>query len=109
MESNVPEPVAAYFAAEEAKDAGKLSLCFVEDGTVHDEGRDYRGREAIRRWKQEVDQKYQYVLLPLGAQTNGDEVTVRTRLTGNFPGSPVEVNHIFTLSNNSIASLLIRS
>jgi hypothetical protein len=109
MELNMPEPVAAYFAAEEAKDTQRLSLCFIEDGTVHDEGRDYRGREAIRRWKQDADQKYRYVLLPLAASTAGNEVTVRARLTGDFPGSPVEVDHIFRLSNNWIASLVIRS
>ena len=39
---------------------------------------------AIRQWKQEADMKYQYVLLPLDAQTNGNEVTVRARLTGTF-------------------------
>ncbi len=38
MTLNVPEPVAAYLAAEEAKDADALSRCFTEDGTVHDEG-----------------------------------------------------------------------
>ena len=109
MMLNVPEPVVAYFAAEEAKDADKLSLCFVEDGTVHDEGRDYRGREAIRQWKQDADEKYRYVLMPLNAQTNGDEVIVRVRLTGDFAGSPVELNHVFRLANNKIAALEIRS
>ena len=109
MKLHMPEPVAAYFSAEEAKDAEKLSLCFLEDGLVHDEGRDYRGREAIRQWKQKADEKYRYVLLPLDVQTHGDEVTVRARLTGDFAGSPVELNHIFKLANNKIASLEIRS
>jgi len=49
------------------------------------------------------------VLLPLDAQTNGDEVTVRARLTGDFAGSPVELNHIFKVKTNKIASLEIRS
>jgi SnoaL-like domain len=109
MMLNVPAPVAAYFAAEEAKDAEKLSLCFIEGGTVHDEGQDYRGRGAIRQWKQEADKKYRYVLLPLEARTNGNEVTVRARLTGDFAGSPLELNHIFNLKTNKIASLEIRS
>jgi hypothetical protein len=39
-------------AAEEAKDADALSRCFTEDGTVHDAGRDYRGRDSIRQSKQ---------------------------------------------------------
>src|SRR6266849_4439738 len=86
-----------------------LFRCFTEYGTVHDEGRDYRGRDAIRQWKQAADEKYRYVLEMVNAQTHGNEVTVRARLTGEFPGSPVELDHIFKLSNNKIASLEIRS
>ena len=109
MAIDVPEPVAAYMAAEEAKDADAISRCFTEDGTVHDEGRDYRGRDSIRQWKREADTKYRYVLQTVNAQTHGDKVTVRARLTGEFPGSPVELDYIFKLSNDEIASLEIRS
>ena len=109
MAIDVPEPVAAYLAAEEAKDPDALSRCFTEDGTVHDEGRDYHGRESIRQWKQEVDTKYRYVMQTVNTQTHGDKVTVRARLTGAFPGSPVELDHIFKLSNDKIASVEIRS
>ena len=109
MAIDVPEPVAAYLAAEEAKDADALSRCFTEDGTVHGEGREYRGRDSIRQWKQEVDTKYRYVMQTVNTQTQGDKVTVRARLTGEFPGSPVELDHIFKLSNDKIASLEIRS
>src|SRR6266436_4252263 len=108
MTLDAPEPIAAYLAAE-AKDANALSRCFTEDGTVHDVGRDYRGRDAIPQWKQAADEKYRYVLQMVNAQTHGNEVTVRARLTGEFPGSPVELDHIFKLSNNKIASLEIRS
>ena len=109
MAIDVPEPVAAYLAAEDAKDADALSRCFTEDGTVHDAGRDYRGRDSIRQWKQEVDTKYRYVLQTVNAPTHGDKVTVRARVTGAFPGSPIELDHIFKLSNDKIASLEIRS
>ena len=97
MALDVPGPVAAYLAGEVAKDADAISCCFTEDGSVHDEGRDYRGRDAIRQWKQAADEKYRYVLQMVNAQTHGNEVTVR------------ELDHIFKLSNNKIASLEIRS
>lgn len=42
-------------------------------------------------------------------QTHGDKVDARARLTGEFPGSPVELDYIFKLSNDKIASLEIRS
>src|SRR5260370_42559673 len=104
----VREAVAGDGAGEQAKDGDALCRCFTENGTVHDEGRDYRGRNSIRQWKQEVDTKYRYVLQTVNAQTHGDKVTVRARLTGEFPGSPVELDHIFKLSNDKIASLEIR-
>ena len=109
MALDVPEPVAEYLAAEEVKDADALSRCFTEDGTAHDEGQDYYGRDSIRQWKQAADAKHQYVLRTVNVQTLGDLVTVRARLTGKFPGSPVELDHIFKPSNDKIVSLEIRS
>jgi hypothetical protein len=105
---NLPEPVMAYLAAEEARDAQALSCCFAEGGIVHDEGRDYHGRAAIQRWKKQADAKY-YVLQPIGVRTEGDATTVLARLTGDFPGSPVDLNHTFTISRNGTALLEIRS
>lgn len=104
----VPEPVAAYLAAEAAKDADAVSRCFTEDGIVRDEGLDYHGRDAIRQWKAAADAKYNYVLAPLAARGEENKVTVRARLTGDFAGSPAELDHIFTLSSNKIAALEIR-
>ena len=109
MTLNVPKPVADYLAAEQAKDAERVLLCFTAKGLVHDEGQDYRGRDAIRQWKQAADEKYRYTMQPLSAQTHGNEVTVRARLTGDFPGSPVELIYFFKVSNDNIASLEIRS
>jgi hypothetical protein len=42
-------------------------------------------------------------------RTEGDATTVLARLTGDFPGSPVDLNHTFTISRNGIALLEIRS
>lgn len=109
MALDMPEPVAEYLAAEKAKDADALSRCFAEDGTVHDEGQDYQGRDSIRQWKQAADAKYRYVFQSINVQTFGDLVTVRARLSGDFPGSPVELDHIFKLSGDKIACLEIRS
>jgi len=106
---SIPQPVMAYLAAEGAKNAQALSRCFAEDGTVHDEGKDYHGRAAIQRWKEAADAKYRYVLQPISAQTEGERTTVLARLTGDFPGSPVDLNHIFTISHGEIVSLEIHS
>ena len=109
MPLNVPPVVAEYLSAERAKDASRLSLCFAENGVVRDEGRGRCGREAIRQWKEEVDAKYRYVSEALAASAHDDTVTVRARLTGDFPGSPVEVSQVFTLDGGKIVSLEIHS
>ena len=103
----LPRPVATYLAAEKAKDTDMLVLCFADDALVHDEDRDYRGLDAIRAWKQEAEAKYQYVMEPLDASVSEDTVKLRARLTGNFPGSPLELDHTFTLANDKIISLEI--
>ena len=38
---------------------------------------------------------------------NGNIVRLRARLTGAFPGSPVELDYTFTLANDKITSLEI--
>ena len=108
MNFALPKPAAAYLAAEATKDADAISCCFTEEGVMRDEGPDYRGRDAIRQWKASADAKYNYVLAPLGVRAEENKVTVRACLTGDFPRSPVDLDHISTLSKNRIASLEIR-
>ncbi len=107
LKLQLPAPVESYLSAEKAKDADRLASCFADDAVVHDEGHDYRGVDAIRAWKRQADAKYQYVLEPLNASVSDQLVRLRARLTGNFPGSPVELDHTFTLANNRITSLEI--
>ena len=54
-----------------------------------------------------MDATYRYVSEPLAASVEENTVTVRARLTGDFPGSPVELNQVFTLEGGKIVSLEI--
>jgi ketosteroid isomerase-like protein len=107
MSLALPKPVTNYLAAVEAKDTDTLALCFAEDALVHDEGRDYRGLDAIKSWKQETQTKYKYRMEPLDVSVSGKTVKLRARLTGDFPGSPVDLDYTFTLANDKITSLEI--
>jgi hypothetical protein len=104
----LPQPVAVYLAAEKARNLDMLTLCFADDALVQDEGHDYRGLDAIKSWKHEVDIKYRYLAEPLKASVQGDTVTLLVRLTGDFPGSSVEVDYEFTFADNRITSLRIQ-
>ncbi len=107
MLPKLPQPVVNYLAAVEVQDTGMFALCFTDDALVHDERRDYRGIEAIMAWKKETLTKYKYVIDPLDASVRGNTVKLRTRLTGDFPGSPADLDFAFTLANDKIASLEI--
>ena len=107
--TRLPTPIAVYIAAENRGDAEALAQCFAEDAVVRDEGKTIEGLAAIKQWKAETKKKYQHTIEPLTSTQQDDKIIVTNRLTGNFPGSPIELEFIFTLDGNKIASLEIRS
>ena len=102
---NVAGPVAAYFAAEEAKDSAALAQCFAADAVVRDEGREHRGVAAIEAWHREANAKFRYVVEPLEASVDGSTVIVTARVSGEFPGSPIEPRFMFVVSGERIVAL----
>ena len=108
MPISLPKPIASYFAAEKAEDAGALARCFTGDGVVRDEGGTFPGRTAIERWNADVRAKYHHTVVPLSATESDGVIVVLARVAGDFPGSPVELQHAFRLDGGQIASLEIR-
>ncbi|HMI32368.1 MAG TPA: hypothetical protein VK527_11580 [Candidatus Limnocylindrales bacterium] len=76
---DLPTPIAIYIAAENRGDTEALAQCFAERHTVE----------------------------PLASAQKDGKTIVTTRLTGNFPGSPIEVQFIFALEGDKIGSLEI--
>ncbi len=101
----LPEPIARYFAADSTE--GAVADCFTPDAVVVDERRTHEGRDAIARWKAEASKQYQYVTEPFAIDERGDMIVVTAHLTGNFPGSPVDLRYGFTLADGAIARLEI--
>lgn len=108
MIPEIPRPVAVYLEAEEAKDVERFDDCFAADAIVHDEGHDHRGIPAIKAWKSEADAKYQTLVEPLGTTSEGPVTTIRARVSGTFPGSPIELRFMFTVKNDRIQELEIK-
>jgi uncharacterized protein (TIGR02246 family) len=109
MPVDLPTPVAIYIAAENSGDAEAFAECFAEDAVVRDEGKTIKGLAAIRQWKAETKKKYQHTIEALAVAQKDEKTVVINRLTGNFPGSPIELEFVFTLAGDKIASLEIRS
>jgi hypothetical protein len=107
MSVQLPQPVAQYLAADACDDFELVLASFTPDAVVHDEGSDIVGGAAIDAWKREARQKYQYTVTPLSSSQSGETVSMRARLEGNFPGSPVDVTYTFVLAGALIASMKI--
>jgi hypothetical protein len=104
MTLDLPTPVTAYFIADEL-DGEAVARCFSDDAVVKDEGHVYNGRAAIKKWKEDASAKYIYTSEPLACEQKDGKVVVTCRLTGNFPGSPVDLRFCFALLGEKIASL----
>jgi hypothetical protein len=106
MTLDLPQPIAAYFTADK-RDSEAVGQCFTENAVVKDEGQTYIGLAAIKRWKADTSTKYQYTSEPFVCQQKDGMTVVTSRLTGNFPGSPVNLRYFFELEGDLIASLKI--
>lgn len=104
----LPKPIARYFAADKDRDAGALARCFAPDGLVYDEGQTFTGAKAIEQWNRDARAKYHHSVVPLSATERDGAIVVVGRVTGDFPGSPVDLQHVFRLDGEKIASLEIR-
>jgi hypothetical protein len=106
MKLDLPKPIAAYFTADKG-DSEAVAECFTENAVVKDEGHTYHGRAAIKQWKVETSAKYQYTTEPFACEQKAGKFVVTSQLTGNFPGSPVNLRFFFGLEGDKIASLEI--
>lgn len=104
---NPPEPIHAYFTASNAGDTERAVACFAQDAEVHDEGHTHRGLSAIRLWAIEAKQRFDFQVTPVRVEQDQQTVRVRAQVSGNFPGSPIALTHVFELHDGRIASLRI--
>jgi ketosteroid isomerase-like protein len=103
--TKLPTPIADYIAAENSGDVEAVAQCFAERAVVRDENQTIEGLAAIKQWKAETRKKYQHTMEPLTSVQKDDRTIVTNRLTGNFPGSPIELEFVFTLDGEKIVAL----
>jgi hypothetical protein len=109
MPADLPIPIAIYIAAANRGEKEAMAQCFAESAVVRDEGNTLEGLTAIKKWMVETKQKYQHTIEPLGTVQKDGRTIVTNRLTGNFPGSPIELEFVFTLDRDKIVALEILS
>jgi ketosteroid isomerase-like protein len=112
MTSAQPEVIAEYLGAADRRDTDAVVACFAADAVVVDEGRTWRGADAIRRWQDTVATAYQYAVELRGADALGEHdgtsrYDFHAHLEGNFPGGQVDLTYRFELRDRRITSLEI--
>jgi NAD(P)-dependent dehydrogenase (short-subunit alcohol dehydrogenase family) len=108
MHPQLPALLQRYLAADAARDLDAFVECFSRDAVVRDERRSHAGHAAIREWKAHADATVPYRLTPLGLARQGTQWKLLATVAGAFPGSPVELMHVFDLEEDRIVSLEIR-
>src|ERR1700736_1512348 len=106
MSFKLSKQIAAYFAADQG-DVQACAQCFTDNAVVKDEGQTYSGLTAIKRWRTEAAMKYVYTSEPFASEEKDGKTVITSRLTGNFPGSPINLRFFFGLEGDKIASLEI--
>lgn len=106
MQITLPGPIAAYFTADQ-NDGVAVTQCFTENAVVIDERQTHAGRDAIRRWKAEATTKFSYTTDPFAVSEEDGQTVVTAHVTGDFPGSPVDLRYAFVLEGDQIARLEI--
>ena len=107
MTVQLPNVIAAYFAADRTGEAEATSECFTPDAVVIDEGNRYVGRKAIRQWMANASTQYSDTVEPFDVAEDDGRIVVASHLVGNFPGSPVDLRYCFMLDGDAIAQLEI--
>ena len=107
MRIRLPKPIDIYFASENLHDPTAIDTCFAADATVRDESKAIEGLAAIKAWRIETGKKYNHTIEPLAIAERDGKVVVTGKVSGNFPGSPINLDHVFQLENDRIVSLKI--
>ena len=104
---DLPTPISGYFMARRAFDVDAMLAPFDENAIVQDEDVEYRGVAAIRAWIEETTRKYRATAEPKDAKEIVGAIVVSALVSGNFPGSPILLDHVFALTGAKISRLEI--
>ncbi|HBP78188.1 MAG TPA: polyketide cyclase, partial [Halomonas sp.] len=91
MSVSLSTPIATYIAISNGADDAPLAECFTADARVLDEGQTHQGIAAIRAWLRDTRRQFEYHVAPTDVSRDGDKMVITTTVTGNFPGSPVQL------------------
>lgn len=108
MNNELPPVIAAFFHATNTREFSDFLSLFTPDAHVNDEANDYYGAE-IAVWIDRATADTKPTAEVTSVTSVGEQSTVTAKVSGNFPGSPVQLRYYFTLNEGKIATLLIKA
>jgi SnoaL-like domain len=107
MLSTLPPVVTRFVSASNLRDLDLFVACFAHDAVVEDEAQTHNGIDDVREWKRQTENRYTYTIEPVDLVERNGHTMLTATLTGDFPGSPVELVYDFTIAENAITTLSI--
>ena len=102
---NLPKVVIELVKAQNDFDSKAYTNCFTETAVVFDEGKTHNGRIEIEHWIDKANKEYQATKKPL--EYSETEHTLKTEVSGTFPGSPITMTYHYEFEDGLIQSLKI--
>ena len=102
---NLPKVVIELVKAQNDFDSKAYTNCFTETAVVFDEGKTHNGRIEIEHWIDKANKEYQATMKPL--EYSETEHTLKTEVSGTFPGSPITMTYHYEFEDGLIQSLKI--
>jgi len=108
MNTELPTVIAAFFQATNTREFGDFLSLFTPDAHVNDEANDHYGAE-IAVWIDRATADAKPTAVVTAITRDGEQFVVTAGVSGNFPGSPIQLVYYFTLKDDKIATLLIKA
>lgn len=102
---DLPKVVAELVKTQNSFDSVAYAKCFTETAMVFDEGKTHNGRKEIENWIEKANKKYHATMKPL--EYSEIEHTLKTEVSGDFPGSPIRMTYHYEFEEGLIQSLKI--
>lgn len=103
----LPQPIAAYYHACDVLDSTLLADCFAKDSLLVDEDQEYHGPEAVSEHILEENRNAKVKTDITACTKKSGKTVVTATISGNFDGSPLPLDFIFTLNGDKIKALTI--
>jgi len=105
MKLKLPKTADALVKASNEENLESYLACFTENASIDDVGKSVNGKKAIADWFSQKD--YEYQMEPTEVEESAGKITLKTKVTGNFEGSPMNFKLQMKLDSGLIHNLKI--